>query len=124
MEKVGNGGEGGVEDRGNGAGAGYYVQGSRAVYVVTWEWELDGDRGHTQSDRGIQPLTRNKDYRDDGAEYDNLGVGVDPSGWRVGYLWDMSNQGVYTDKEENRSVAGGLLAHIWDVYGVRNDAVN
>ena len=34
---VGNVGGGGFEDRGNGAGAGYAVQGSRAVVVVIWE---------------------------------------------------------------------------------------
>ena len=33
----GNGGEGGDEDRGNGAGSGYAVHVSRAVGIVIWE---------------------------------------------------------------------------------------
>ena len=33
---VGDGGVGGVEDRGNGAGAGYFLQDSRAVSVVRY----------------------------------------------------------------------------------------
>ena len=42
---MGNGGQGDDKDRGNGAGAGYDVQGSHAVSVVIWERELGGDRG-------------------------------------------------------------------------------
>ena len=38
-----DGGEGGDEDGGNGAGAGYAVQGSCAVGIVIWERELGGD---------------------------------------------------------------------------------
>ena len=63
---MGNGEEGDVEDRGNGAGAGYYVQGSCAVGVSIQERELGGDGGNAQSDRGLSSLDRNKDYGDDG----------------------------------------------------------
>ena len=50
---MGDGGEGGIKDRGNGAGAGYDVQGICAVGVSIQYLELGGERGHTQSARDI-----------------------------------------------------------------------
>ena len=48
-----DGGEGGDEDGGNGAGAGYAVQGSRTFGVVIFDLELVGDRVHAKSTREI-----------------------------------------------------------------------
>ena len=76
MAAVGNGGEGRNEDRGNGTGVRYCVQGSHAVSVVIWELELGGDRDHAKSTRGIPSLGSEKDYEDDGAAYSDQRVGV------------------------------------------------
>ena len=77
---MGNGGEGGDKDRGNGAGAGYAVQGSHAVSVVIWELEFVADGGHAKSARAI-PLSGNKkDCGDGSAAYNKRGVGFSTGG--------------------------------------------
>ena len=43
---MGDGGEGGNEDGGNGAGEVYYVQGIHTSGVVIWDIELGGDGVH------------------------------------------------------------------------------
>ena len=75
---VGNGGEDGVKYGGNGVGAGYDVQVSHTVGVVICERQLGGDRVHAQSYGALPSSDRKKDYRDDGAVYNKLGVS--PSG--------------------------------------------
>ena len=51
------------------------------------------------------------DYGDDGAAYNNQGVGMSPSGLSTGYHWDMGNQVVYTEEAGHRSGASGLPYH-------------
>ena len=61
MEAVGNCGEGGDEDGGNGAVTGYAVQGSSLVGVVIWERELGGDGGHDKTTTWIPSSGNYKD---------------------------------------------------------------
>ena len=75
---MGDGGESGDKDGGNGAGAGYAVQGSRAVSVIIWKKELGGDRGNSKTTRGIPSSGIKRDYEDDGAAYGNQRVGLSP----------------------------------------------
>ena len=75
---MGNGREGGDEDRGNGVGVGYAVQVSPAVDIVIWEKKLGGDRGYAKSNREIPSLVSHMDCGDDSAAYNEPGVGVPP----------------------------------------------
>ena len=109
---MGNGGGGGDEDWGNGAGMGYAVQGSNSVGVVIWEQYLGDDRGHVKSTRGIPSLDSEKYCGDDGAAYDKRRVGVAPSGGSAGECWDMANKVIYPAEAGHCSGEGGLPAHI------------
>ena len=59
---------------------GYAIQGSCAVGVIIWEKELDVDRVHDKSSKGIQSLGIEQYYRDDGTAYNYQQVRVAPGG--------------------------------------------
>ena len=68
---MGDGGEGDDKEKGNGAGTGDDLQGSRAVGVIIWEQELGGDGGHDKITIRIPSSVIQKDCGDEGAAYDN-----------------------------------------------------
>ena len=109
---MGNGGGGGDEDWGNGAGMGYAVQGSHSVGVVIWEQYLGDDRGHVRSTRGIPSLDSEKYCGDDGAAYDERRLVAAPGGCGAGDCWSMSNQVIYPAEVVHHIGAGGMSAHI------------
>ena len=77
---MGGGGKCGDEDRGNGTGAGGFLQINRAVGVFIWEQELCGDSYHDKSTRVITSSGNQTYCRDDGAAYDEWILVVVPGG--------------------------------------------
>ena len=73
---LGDGEKGGDKYGGNGAGAGYSVQGSHVVGVTIWEKEFGCDGGHGKSTRWIPSSDSKQDYGDNGAKYGKRRVGV------------------------------------------------
>ena len=95
MEAVGNGSEGDVQDRSNGAGPGSDLKGGGLVGSRVRQQEMVGDGGDAQVPGEVPPPSGTTDHGADGKTWGRWIVGVPPGSGGNGICWYPPPRGLH-----------------------------